>query len=262
MKLGGLRRGVGATAVPHSDDRARRDARDVERFLTYRRRRGRRRLAVLLVALSLVAFVLVGLFSPIMAVRDIRVEGVSRIPTSAVTDRLGDLRGRPLALVGAHDVGPRLTDLVDVQAYDVRAEPPSTLVVEITERVRIGAVRAGSLYSEVDAAGVTLRQVPKAPADVPVLDVDRLDPQSPAFQAAAQVAFTMPPDVRATVATVHATSVDNVDLVLRDGARVRWGSSERSAEKATVLGILRRAKPHGVSVYDVTSPDTPVTRSE
>lgn len=238
-----------------------RAAREEFRRLTGAPRELRGRLIVVsaLVA-ALLVFVGIAAFSPIMSVREIRVEGTQRLDQAELTAALDDLRGRPLALVTQQDVGARVAGFVLVQSYASRAQPPGALVVRITERQAIGALPADGGYAVYDAARVELWRSPAEPADVPALEVDG-GLGGTAFDAAAGVSLALPAEFRATVQRVTARTRDDVELVLRTGAIVRWGGAEHSARKAEVLlALMAATRGQPIKSYDVSSPESPVTR--
>lgn len=231
------------------------------RFGRHRRARRRRIWGALGLVAALIAFVLTGVFSPIMSVRDIRVEGVHHLPAETVKAALADLGEKPLALVTNDDIGTRLAGMIQVQSYDFRLEPPSTLVVEITERERLGVIPSAGGFAVVDGAGVTLEQVPAQPPELPRFELPDNTVTSPGFTAAAAVAAALPDDVKAQVDAIRASSLDAVELSLRDGDTVVWGSAEQSTRKAEVLAALRALAGSDILSYDVSSPDAPVTRT-
>lgn len=234
---------------------------EVRRFTRTSRRRRSVLVGVLAAVGALALFVAVAVFSPIMSVRSIEVEGTSRLDTGAVGEALADLQGRPLALVTQDEVAARLAPFVLVQSYATRAEPPSTLVVEIVERQPIGALQVEGAWAVYDAAAVELWRSPEQPADVPVLDLGGGDTASEPFAAASRVSLALPADFRAGVATVTARTTDDVTLQLRDGTSVVWGSSEQSERKVQVLlALIGTTGDQAVSQYDVSSPESPVTR--
>jgi cell division protein FtsQ len=228
--------------------RRRHDRAEVRRFT--RRRRNRRRGC--LIGLSavglLIAFVVVAVFTPVMSVRTIEVQGTNRLDDAEVVAALAPLEGTPLAQVSNDDVEALLSEFVLVQSYTVQRTPPSTLVVRVTEREPIGRYQAGGGDSVVDAAGVVLWEFGG-------------ELGSEAFLAAGRVALALPDEFRAEVAEIHATSAENVELTLTSGVQVTWGSAEHSQRKAQVLvALIEATADSGVTSYDVSSPDTPVTR--
>jgi cell division protein FtsQ len=181
-----------------------------------------------------------------------------------VVAALAPLEGTPLAQVSNDDVEALLSEFVLVQSYTVQRTPPSTLVVRVTEREPIGRYQAGGGDSVVDAAGVVLWEFggeddPGDTPQLPIIDAGALG--SEAFLAAGRVALALPDEFRAEVAEIHATSAENVELTLTSGVQVTWGSAEHSQRKAQVLvALIEATADSGVTSYDVSSPDTPVTR--
>ena len=246
-----------------SDERARREAeRDEVRRFT---RRARRRTGVLVglgaALAALLAFVVIAVATPVMSVRQITIEGLQRLDRAAVEQALADLTGTPLALVTQDDLAQRLAGFVLVQSYTSRAAPPSTLVVEISERPAIGALATPTGAAVVDPIGVTLWDEPGPPADVPMLALPDASFEGESFRSAAAVSRSLPTSFREQVATIEAITTDDVRLHLRGGGLVVWGSADDSARKVDVLLLLLQATAgRPVSEFDVSSPETPVTR--
>lgn len=241
-----------------SRDRRKLERDEIRRF-TRESRAGRRRwMWVAGGALGVIAFVLIAFFSPITAVREIRVEGVRTLSSDEVAASLQDLQGRPLAQVTAADVGARLAPFVLVQSYSLQLVPPSVLVVRIVERIPVGTVDIDGAATLVDAAGVALGAA-TTEATVPVLETGGT--AGAGFAAAAQVSLALGDEFRSQVEKISAATANSVTLSLRDGTTVVWGDAENSARKAYVFTALRAATAgQGVSVYDVSSPEAPVTR--
>ncbi|MBF4458683.1 FtsQ-type POTRA domain-containing protein [Pseudoclavibacter sp. VKM Ac-2867] len=235
---------------------------DEARRFTWRARRRRRILLWIAAALAaLVAFVAVAVYSPIMSVREIVVSGAERVDKAQIDASFADLNGQPLALVTNEDVESRLQSYVLVQSYSIRVEPPSRLVVTIVERSPIGTVQVPAGYDVMDAAGVVLWTQSEPAADIPTLELDGQGVDSEAFASAAAVSLALPVEFRSGVAAVTAKSIDDVRLTMRSGAEVVWGSAEESDRKAEVLAALVAATAEqSISSYDVSSPETPVTR--
>jgi cell division protein FtsQ len=78
-----------------------------------------------------------------------------------------------------------------------------------------------------------------------------------AARAAATVVTAMPDATRERVRSVEIRTLDDIRITLGGSREVRWGSAERSTEKAAVLEALLR---RDASVYDVSAPDLPTTR--
>lgn len=226
-----------------------------------RRRRITWALSLGSIGLLLVSVVLLTL-SPLLAFREVRVEGGDRVTSQAVADALSGLYGEPLARVNDERVQIALEPLTLVQAFETRIEPPGTLVVTIIERKPLGAVLAGDAFDVVDAAGVTLWEEPALPGGLPRILV-AADATSPSFSAISRVLRALPDELLAQVEGITATTLDDVRFTIRGSSHeVVWGSSERSPEKARVLRAALIALDSEESrVIDVTTPDSVVVRA-
>lgn len=232
------------------------------RFAEAERKRRANVLTIVGVGVTIIAVTLAVLLTPIMAVREIRIEGTSSVDPARVEQALGDLRGRPLALVSDEAVLERTSQIVQIQSVSLRREPPSRLVVEVTERIRVGALPDGDGFAVVDPVGIVLERTPTPPAGTPALDLGGGTTDSPQFKTVAQIAQQLPAELRAQIASIQARSVDDIRFTLTDGRAVVWGSAEHTDEKARALRILRERAGDDVRTYDVSSPTAPVTRTD
>jgi len=240
--------------------RKRYEREEVRRFTWRARRRRTAWLVALGTVLALVGFVLVGAFSPLMALRTVEVVGTSRISADQVKAALGDQLGTPLPLVDFARIRADLGTFPLIQSYVTESRPPDTLVVRIVERTPVGTVVVPGGFNLVDAAGVVIQNGATRVPGYPVIDA-RAGVGSAGFQAATAVIAAVPEAVRQQLDTVTAATTDDVTLVLAGGARVVWGSAERSEYKAVVLAALIVSHPVGtVKEYDVSSPDSAVLR--
>jgi cell division protein FtsQ len=233
---------------------------EVRRFTWRSRRRRNAWLAGLGTLAALVAFVLVGTFSPLMELRTIEVVGANRVPADQVQSALRGQLGTPLPLVDFAEVKAELSAFTLIQSYVTESRPPNTLVVRIVEREPVGALVTEAGFDLVDAAGVVIQSSVERPAGYATIDA-RAGVGSAGFRAATAVIAALPADIRSTLDTVTAATTDDVTLSLAGGARVVWGSAEKSDFKAVVLAALIVSHPVGsVGEYDVSSPDSAVLR--
>lgn len=226
--------------------------------------RSRRRRTIWLVSLGIIAalggFVLIGAYSPLMALKTIEVVGADRVPSAEVQAALGEQLGTPLPLVDFSKVKKELSRFTLIRSYVTESRPPGTLVVRIVEREPIGAVVTPAGFDLVDAAGVVIQSGTERPAGYATITA-RSGAGSTGFQAAAAVIMALPDGIRGQLDTVTAATKDDVTLTLVGGARVVWGSAEKSEYKAVVLAALVVSHPVGsVGEYDVSSPDSAVLR--
>ena len=235
--------------------------RERKRFSADSRRRRRNWLIAGGAVAALAAFVAVGVFTPLMAVREVRVEGASAVDSGQVQTALAGFVGTPLALVEDSAVHKALEAFPMIQRYAVERIPPSTLVVRLEERVPVLAVKQGEGFTLYDAAGVVLAQSPEAPGGVPTAEGALSNTGSVAFGTTAGVLRDMPAELRAQMAGVSASSGQDVTFRMASGVEVIWGDGEETRYKALVLQTTLAslaAQEIPVSRIDVSSPGAPV----
>lgn len=233
----------------------------VRRFAERARRRrwSTWRPAVVLAGMLLVAAALgwVVLASPLLQARQVQLVGGDRLALTEVQALASDQMGTPLARVDTDAVAERIEQLPVVADAQVLRVWPSTLEVRVTERVPVAAVAADEGVALVDAEGVRLATQEAPPADLPLVSAETAAAGDRPLQAATEVLESIPVELRARVAGTEALTHDSVTLTLRSGSTVVWGSPEDSTRKAEVLAVLLQSP---AEVYDVSAPDTPVTR--
>ncbi|WP_284979546.1 FtsQ-type POTRA domain-containing protein [Arthrobacter sp. fls2-241-R2A-200] len=219
----------------------------------------------LAIIVVLVAAIVAGaVYSPVLAVRSIAVDGTKLVTPDAVQKALSGLQGKPLPQVSEQQVNDLLKPLVQVRSATVEARPPSELLVHIDERVPVALLKQGDAYVMVDVDGVQLG-VTKDPAGaaLPLIDPGAGTVNTDLFKAIAAVLDTLPADVLAKMATASATSPDAVELKLVDGKTVVWGNAEDRELKAKALQALLNMPPNPkdpINVYDVSVPRHPFTK--
>ncbi|WP_248305471.1 FtsQ-type POTRA domain-containing protein [Agromyces sp. H66] len=231
------------------------------RRFTKRSRRRRLTWAVAIGSiLALAAVVGAAAYSPLMALREVRVEGAQRIPAAEIQAAFDGVLGTPLPLIEPGEVHAALATFPLIETYATETIPPGTLVVRIVERTPVGVIDTGSGLELVDAAGVVIERPEDRPEGQPIIEVEG-GVADEGFRAVAAVVRSLPPEVRPQVTRATADTADDVRLELAGGASVVWGSAEESALKADVLAALMvAAPPDTVGTYDVSSPESAVTR--
>ena len=211
--------------------------------------------------LALAIVVVIVTTSPLMSLRTIRVEGVSRLSASEVIEQLQPLAGLPLARVSAADVARELSDVALIQSVDTRVELPDTLAVSIVERTPLGAVGTAGNFRVVDQAAVQLWTDTVRPTELPLIGV-AANAEDRGFQAIVEALAVIPADVLRRIDRITATSADTVAFSLRDSNhQVLWGSSEFSSQKARALpAAMQAAGASGSKLIDLSTPDTVVIR--
>lgn len=227
-----------------------------------RRQRARRWRAWRLVALvaALVALVATGVwlvyFSEHLAVEGVDVRGADQLPAEQVEAAAAVPTGGPLARVDLTRVEARVRALAMVRHATLSREWPDTVRIEVEERQAIAVLEIGGRLRGVDAEGVVFRDFEERPDDLPRV-TSEAETRREALAEVAGVIAALPDDLAARVDHVEVATIDQIQLVLRDGRRVEWGSAERSEEKARVLPALLQQDGQ---VFDVSVPGTPTTR--
>ncbi|WP_224763696.1 FtsQ-type POTRA domain-containing protein [Salinibacterium sp. ZJ70] len=255
-----------AVAELRRAERARRRAEKQELRRFTRRQRHRRAMwwSLTGVVAVLTALILIAVFSPLLALREVRVEGTQRIDPALVVDALDGQLGTPLALLDEGLVRDELDAFTLIRSYTTELAPPGTLIVRITERTPVGTIIRGATFDLVDAAGVVIESSPERVAGMPVIQVPGDDVESRAYASITEVLFALPADIRAQVDTIAASTRDNVTLQLAgSNQRVEWGSAQRSDHKARVLAALVAIHGgDGSGLYDVSAPGSAVFRRD
>ncbi len=238
------------------------DRDEIRRFTAHLRRRRIALLASISSVVGLAIFVGVGVFSPVMAITQITVSGTYRVDPTVITSSLAGQIGRPLPLVDISLVESTLAMQPLVKSYEIQSLPPHTLVINIVERSPLGYLSTPHGYALVDPAGVTIEMTSQQTPGFPLIDVAGGSPTSAGFPAAVSVLRALPDTLRNQVATIRASSLDNVEFTLTTASeRVMWGDASQSELKARVFESLLANYPAGsVSLYDVSSPGSAVVK--
>ncbi len=237
--------------------------------LSFPEPKGKRRKRILLGTVGIVAVLIAGIvaaavYSPVLALRTVSVEGTRLLSQDQVQTALAPLQGKPLPQVSEEDVTALLKPLVQVKDVTVTALPPSTLRVRVTERIPVAQVKQGETFQLVDVDGVQLSSTKDAASvQLPVIDGGSGTLPKDLFQAITAVLGALPADVLARLSNASAASADAVELKLVDGQTIVWGNAGEKELKARVLSALLKVPADAknpVKVYDVSVPRHPVTR--
>jgi cell division protein FtsQ len=229
-------------------------------------RRARERKVVLLSAVGLVtalfSLIAVAVFSPILSLRTVVVDGTNRIDPAEIRAAVEIYTGTPLALLDFDAITEELSVFPLIRSYVTEIVPPDTLLVHVVEREPIGAVQVDGVFRLVDPAGITIQESAENIEGVPVISVGGADTSSPAFAAVTEVLLSLPAAVGGQVVSATATTKDDVSLVLSGvGQRVVWGSASDSARKAALLARLISITDAGrAGEFDVSAPSNGIFR--
>jgi len=244
--------------------RARKRARRAELRRFTRRARNRKLVLVSMagVVAALLGLIAVAVFSPILALRTVVVDGANRIDPAEIQGAVEKQMGTPLALLNFDAITEELSVFPLIRSYVTEIVPPDTLLVHIVEREPIGSIKIDGVFRLVDPAGITIQESADRIVGVALIDVGGADASSPAFAAVTEVLLSLPPALRAQVESVTASTKDDVSFVLAGvGQRVVWGSASDSARKAALLASLISITDAGrAGEFDVSAPSNGIFR--
>lgn len=230
---------------------------------TRRNRTRRKVLWVLgLAVLALLSLVVATLFTPILAIEKIEITGTNRLKEKSIRNSVSNLIGTPLTRVSEEDIAQRLAGFALIESFTTVSLPPHTLQIAIVERQPIGYVRVGGTNYLYDPAGVQIAPTSDT-SKYPLILTDGDPRTSGQFKSAVEVLLALPMKLFPRVASIQATSKDDVRIHLRGVAnqQILWGDASSSLLKSKVLAALMANTRKSARVtYDVSSPDTPTVR--
>jgi cell division protein FtsQ len=226
-----------------------------------RQRRGRilRRVLIAIPFTLVVALAATGVwlvrFSTVLALRQVAVTGVDALTPERVVKAVGVPEGTPLAAIDVRQAAVAVSGLAQVAEVSVERAWPDTLRVKVTERVAAMAVSYGGSLALADASGVAYRVVDEAPDHLPLI---KADPRQPRLLADAYAVYTsLSAKTAKKVVSVSAKTIDSIELTLKSGDKVVFGSAEDATTKSQVLDVLLEQPAR---VYDVSAPAFPTKR--
>ena len=229
-----------------------------------------RRKQLLVVGASLVAamvFILIVLASPIVAVRNIDVEGVKYANATLIETVSKSLRGKSVLTVDTNAAQKLLETDPWIESVRIKTYLPGRAVIEVNERVPVawflGVDNQGRV---IDQDGRVLAVVNGRPTEYML--IDGIGPNliagamaSESYKAAAQLAMSLPDEIRPVVKNMGVNGPNQVTMTLITGAVVKFGEPVDLRNKlVNVVVILRRQDINQIAGIDVSS-GTPVVSS-
>ena len=242
------------------------DERIAERRRLVRQERQRHRLrrtvtVAVALALLLVAYGIER--SSLVALQEIRVEGIQRLDADRVRQASQLELGTSTLRLGLGQVEDRVRSLPFVREVRAWRADPLTAVIAVEERVPVIVAEAGGRSVLIDVDGVVLAR--GGEAGLPVVRIGGQLPapgetveQRPGLANAHAIYVGLPGPLRTATAHYEARGPHETDLILHSGARVRFGDAGRLDEKVRALGaVLEDLGEVPVSVIDVRAPASP-----
>ena len=229
-----------------------------------------RRKQLLVVGGSLIAgvvLVLIVLASPIVAVRNIDIEGAKYANATLIETVSKSLRGKSVLTVDTNAAQKLLETDPWIESVRIKTYLPGRAVIEINERVPVAwFVGVDNQGRVIDQDGRVLAVVNGRPTEYML--IDGTGPNliagamaSESYKAAAQLAMSLPDEIRPVVKNMGVNGPNQVTMTLLTGAVVKFGEPVDLRNKlVNVVVILRRQDINQIAGIDVSS-GTPVVSS-
>lgn len=205
--------------------------------------------------------------SSYLELRTVEVEGNRRVSTDELVRASGLHRGVHLLRMSTEGTARKVESHPWIAKARVERIIPSTVRITVTERSAAAVVAIGPRTYLADREGVVLEEG-TAPL-VAILDLPRGEARPgdrlslPQFEAALDVAGRLPPDLRARLSSVRASSLDRIILELQGGISVLYGVNEQVEDKNfAIRALLADAGADGrqIAWIDVRVPSRPAVR--
>ena len=229
-----------------------------------------KRKKILLVATSFVAMsilAMIVLASPIVAVRQIDVEGVKYANRALIETVSKTLRGKSVLTADTAAAQKLLETDPWIESARIKTYLPSRAVIEVNERVPAAwFLGVDNQARVIDQEGRVLAVLNGRPTEYML--IDGIGPNlvagamaSNSYTAAAQLAVSLPEEIRPVVKSMGVDGPEQVTMTLLTGAVVRFGEPVDLRNKlVNVVVILRRQDINQIAGIDVSS-GTPVVTS-
>lgn len=194
-------------------------------------------------------------FSPLLVAKQVAVVGNNLLTQDEVVSAAQVPLGTPLARVDVEAIRQRVAGLGPVADVTVSRSWPSTLKIEVTERVAVYQVSLAGGYGWVDADGVIFHQATKETAGLLVANVT--DQSARLLADVATVVSSLSDPLAERVTAIDASTPDQIELKLTKDATLIWGSADQSELKSQVATVLLDVD---ATVYDVSAPEAPITK--
>ncbi|GIE84923.1 cell division protein FtsQ/DivIB [Actinoplanes regularis] len=185
----------------------------------------------------------------VLGVRTVEVVGVQVLDPEQVRAAAAVPAERPLARVDLDEVSARVRGLSAVDKVVVSRAWPSTLRIEVVERVAVAAVpTAGGQYTLIDDDGVPFRTVAAPPAGLPLARLQSPGPADSNTGSALTVLAALSDDLREQLVAISVISPVSIKLELRKERVVIWGDDTQSDQKSKVATALLRREGREIDV--------------
>jgi cell division protein FtsQ len=193
-----------------------------------------------------------------LTVRQVLVEGRSRVSPQTVMATVGVARGAPILGVGVAEMRARLEAIAWVESAIVERRLPDTIYVRLVERQPLALWQHGGRFSVIDAKGVVIQDEVGEFATLPIVVGDDAPPHAEALL----LLLATEPDLQKRVTAAIRVGGRRWNLKLDNGIDVRL-PEEDAASAWSRLATLERDNnllSRDVVAIDMRLPDRLIVR--
>ncbi len=241
------------------------DPRIQERRIEILRAKGKKRLRIVLLVVSLLLLTLGGVIvtkSSLLDVDQIVVNGADGELAVLVSEQSNIQKSTPLLEVNGSDAIRAIEKIPQIKTARISKSFNGTLTITVTKRTPVVASNVGSSWVLLDEEGRVVDRVLELPFNYPVLDGLNDPPQmgewvSDQVLPAIELAVNLPPILAANVSSVQIGEM--LELNLFGEGKVLFGDGSNQNEKILAAAtILEKADLNNLVHIDVRAPKNPV----
>jgi cell division protein FtsQ len=193
-----------------------------------------------------------------LKVREILVEGRSRVPPQTLMATLGVHRGTPILGVGVAEVRQRLEAIPWVESAVVERRLPDTIFVRLVERVPLALWQHQGKFKVIDAKGVVIQDEVGPFASLPIVVGDDAPPHAEALL----LLLATEPDLQKRVTAAVRVGGRRWNLKLDNGIDVRLPEEDAASAWSKLAALERDNKllSRDVTAVDLRLPDRLIVR--
>ncbi|MFN8126862.1 MAG: cell division protein FtsQ/DivIB [Candidatus Nanopelagicales bacterium] len=221
-----------------------------------RARRMRRRWPLRLVVFGVLALVVLGVFGWLLSwqspvpVRTVIVTGAAIDKQAEVKAAAAIVDGTPIRDLDVTGITDRVAAVPGIESVDVILERPSTIDLQVVQRVPFAVTGADGRWTIVDRNGQPITDAGGKRPALPVVSTPGSAAPIPALHALA----ALPPDLRTKIKTAAVDAQGAVTLTMGSGVTIAWGLPGADALKARAVAAVLQYHPTGI---DVSVPQRP-----
>jgi cell division protein FtsQ len=193
-----------------------------------------------------------------LKVREVLVEGRSRVPAQAVMATVGIGRGTPILAVGVGEVRARLEAISWVESAVVERRLPDTIFVRLVERQPLALWQHNGHFSVIDAKGVSITDDVGPFANLPIVVGDDAPPHAESLL----LLLASEPDLQKRVTAAVRVGGRRWNLKLDNGIDVRLPEEDAASAWSRLAALERENKllSRDVVAVDLRLPDRLIVR--